>query len=764
MANLGEAYVEVRAKTDKFASDVSDGIEDALGKAQDSAEKAGKKIGDGLSKGASSLEGFTKKAALPAAAALTAVGGAAFTLASSASDLGESINAVNVTFKDSADGIRALGEEAATTVGLSQTAFNGLAVQFSSFAEKIAGPGGDVVKTIGDISGRAADFASVMNLDVADAARIFQSGLAGETEPLKKFGIDLSETSVKAYALANGIGDGSGQLTEQEKILARYGSLMEQTNKTQGDFANTSDGMANRTRILKAEFENARAEIGTALVPVFEKLLGIARSVVSVLIEHKDIVLIVGGVVGGLAAAVLALNTAFKVYKATQQAVIVAQKLWNLLMTANPIGLVIAAVVALGVAFVAAYQKFEGFRNVVNSVVNAVIGYFEFMVNNWIKVINTFTSGINKFTGLFRKVGINIGEIGQIAEVSFGRLGAAKDKAAGSAADFRKAEEADKAAVEGTGKAADEAAPKIDKAAGSTKKLSEEAEKAAKAAKELRDQFGKEFESNLDKAEGVLKKARDAFADFANKVGDAVTRSFSFADAYKAGTDTGEGFLSALTKQAEKTTQFGQLVNQLVAAGLSEDALQQVLAAGVDAGSAIARELLKSGENIIKANTLAQQVADVGVSVGNTAAVTFRQAGVTAAESLVAGINSVISNYKVKLKSKKLTAKQLKKLQSQFAVDVEFAFAGAGVPELANGAIVDRPQLAMIGEAGSEAVVPITRPTRALQILEQSGLADLVRGNRSAAVNIEAATFVSPIDADLLAQKVLVAERSRTIR
>ena len=59
-----------------------------------------------------------------------------------ASNLEESINAVNVTFGDSAEGILAIGESAATALGLSKSEFNGLAVQFSSFAEKVAGPGG----------------------------------------------------------------------------------------------------------------------------------------------------------------------------------------------------------------------------------------------------------------------------------------------------------------------------------------------------------------------------------------------------------------------------------------------------------------------------------------------------------------------------------------------------------------------------------------------------------------------------------------------
>jgi phage-related protein len=106
-----------------------------------------------------------------------------------------------------------------------------------------------------------------MNLDVAQAAEIFQSGLAGETEPLKRFGIDLSAAAVQAYAMANGIGEGRKELTEAEKVQARYGLLMEQTAQTQGDFANTSEGLANGMRILRSSFADVQANIGTAFLP-----------------------------------------------------------------------------------------------------------------------------------------------------------------------------------------------------------------------------------------------------------------------------------------------------------------------------------------------------------------------------------------------------------------------------------------------------------------------------------------------------------------
>lgn len=190
-----------------------------------------------------------------------------------ASTLQESLNAVNVTFGASAEGIKRLGEEAAASLGVSNAQFNAAAVGFASFAKTVAGPGGDVTGTIDDLTTRAADFASVMNLEVSDALAKFRAGLSGEAEPLKQFGVNVSEANVKAFAMANGIGEIGRELTETEKIQARYGFIMQETTLMAGDFANTADGWANSMRILKSTSADAQAEIGNVLLPVLQTLV-----------------------------------------------------------------------------------------------------------------------------------------------------------------------------------------------------------------------------------------------------------------------------------------------------------------------------------------------------------------------------------------------------------------------------------------------------------------------------------------------------------
>jgi hypothetical protein len=276
--------------------------------------------------------------------AIGAIGAGLAKTVQTASSYAESVNAVNVAFGKSAQGIIDFGKTAATTLGVSQVDFNNAAVRFSAFAERIVGSGGDASKFIAEISTRASDFASVFNIEVSEALQVFQSGLAGEAEPLKRFGINLLDSEVKAYAAANGIGEVGKQLTETEKVQARYGLLMQATNKTSGDFANTSDGLANQLRILKAEVSNTQIEIGNQLLPVMAELLPVVRDLVRDLgtqlvaavkaVDWKTLTTDLMNIlsffirnataIAQLTVAVFAINTAFKAFQVISGLVSVA--------------------------------------------------------------------------------------------------------------------------------------------------------------------------------------------------------------------------------------------------------------------------------------------------------------------------------------------------------------------------------------------------------------------------------------------------------
>lgn len=239
--------------------------------------KTNKKAESGLSSLGSKFTKFGKVAALGAAAAGVAV--AAFAVkfgkvaVNAASDLDESINAVNVTFGEAAKGVQELAEASATAVGLSQSEFNSFAVQFAGFTRQIATADRDIVGVTDDLTKRIADFASVMNLDVNEAAQVFQSTLAGSSEVARKYGIDVSAAAVEQFALENGLAATKGEIDENIKVQARYGLIMQETAQFAGDFENTSDSLANSQRILKARFQDVQAQIGRRLTPVIADLM-----------------------------------------------------------------------------------------------------------------------------------------------------------------------------------------------------------------------------------------------------------------------------------------------------------------------------------------------------------------------------------------------------------------------------------------------------------------------------------------------------------
>ena len=277
------AWVEVLPDLSNFKKTANGEMTSILG---DAGSKGGKKAGVGVTAGVvGGITGVAATAILQAAGAIGSLIGEAIGTAVNfaldgidlASDLAESVNAIKVSFGEAADGIAGLGEDAATRLALTQTEFNGIATQFSAFAKTIVGDGGDVVSLIDELTTRGADFASVYNLEVSEALALFQSGLAGETEPLRKFGIDLSAAAVDAYAYANGIGVVGTELSEAQKVQARYGLLLQQTNQVAGDFANTSDGLANQQRILAASYAEAQTKLGTSLLPTMTAFVALAN-------------------------------------------------------------------------------------------------------------------------------------------------------------------------------------------------------------------------------------------------------------------------------------------------------------------------------------------------------------------------------------------------------------------------------------------------------------------------------------------------------
>ena len=116
----------------------------------------------------------------------------------------------------------------------------------------------------------------------------------------------MSVANLEAFALSEGITKAYGSMTQAEQATLRYQYIMSATADAQGDFANTSDSLANQQRILQLEIQTLASEIGQDLMPIAQEILTIARDGIQWISENKD-------ALEGLAAAAGVAATAYGV-------------------------------------------------------------------------------------------------------------------------------------------------------------------------------------------------------------------------------------------------------------------------------------------------------------------------------------------------------------------------------------------------------------------------------------------------------------------
>lgn len=192
----------------------------------------------------------------------------------SASDLNESVSKVGVVFGDSSKDIMNWSKTSDTAMGISRQAALEAAGTFGNLftAMKISrGPAVDMSKSIVELS---SDLASFNNQNPEDVLLALRAGLVGEAEPLRKFGINISAAATAQEALRLGIAKTGDELTPAQKAQANYSLIMAQSTTAQGDFARTADGVANKQRIVSAQFENAKASLGQVFLPLWQAVLG----------------------------------------------------------------------------------------------------------------------------------------------------------------------------------------------------------------------------------------------------------------------------------------------------------------------------------------------------------------------------------------------------------------------------------------------------------------------------------------------------------
>lgn len=223
--------------------------------------------------------------ALAAAGGVVALGGALVAFTQDASAVQEAANKVDVVFGGAAQRVKDFADTSARSLGVARVD----ALGYSGTLGTILKGSGLTEDASADMSTQlvtlAADMASFNNIPIDQALEKIRAGLVGESEPLRTVGVLLSEAAVKQEAYATGIAAVGSDLTDQQKVQARYSLILKQTADTQGDFARTSDTLANQQRILGAEWKNLRATLGTILLPIITR---VAQALTKFLTENQD--------------------------------------------------------------------------------------------------------------------------------------------------------------------------------------------------------------------------------------------------------------------------------------------------------------------------------------------------------------------------------------------------------------------------------------------------------------------------------------------
>jgi len=315
-----------------------------------------------------------KKAFVPAVAALGALTAAAVPAVQAASDLNETVSKTGVIFGNAAKEVLAFGDQTAKTLGISKQAALDAASTFGVFGKAAGLTGSDLAGFSTDFTKLAADLASFNNTTPEQAITAIGAALRGESEPIRQYGVLLSDAVLKQEALALGIYDGTGALTAQQKVLAAQAAIYKQTTDAQGDFERTSGGLANQQRILAASIQDLQASIGKALLPVVQAVLPYLTRFADWAAKNPKVFLAIAGTIAAVAAAIVAVNIA---------------------MALNPFALIAGGIALLVAGLVTAYNKFEWFRTSVNAVLNFMLAAAETFANGWIKALNLIIRGLN---------------------------------------------------------------------------------------------------------------------------------------------------------------------------------------------------------------------------------------------------------------------------------------------------------------------------------------------------------------------------------
>lgn len=332
-----------------------------------------------------------------------------------ASDLNETLSKSSVIFGDYAPMIEQFGSNAATNFGLSKEAAIAAAAGFGDMFSQIGFTQDQAAGMSQTVVGLAADLGSFSNLETGDVLDRISGALRGEYDSLQAVIPNINAARVESEALAATGRTVASELTAQEKASAVLSIVMKDGNRALGDFARTSDGAANKQKILTASLEDQTTKLGAALLPAWNGVLSfLTDSALPAFGWLIDNLPLVGSVLGGLAVALVA------AFAPAIWGAVTATWAWTAALLANPITWVVIGITALvaGIIWLATQTTFFAdlwtnvttwigeawtwlWESVLSPVFTAIGEVFNWIYNN---IILPVVTGIMIYVGLWAAV------------------------------------------------------------------------------------------------------------------------------------------------------------------------------------------------------------------------------------------------------------------------------------------------------------------------------------------------------------------------
>lgn len=206
------------------------------------------------------------------------------------SSLTEVENVVRQTFGQYESLINNFAKTSIEKFGMSELSAKQFASRFQAMGTALDIPQGKMAKMSIRLTELAGDMASFYDVSQEDIAKSLQSVFSGTTAPMRRYGIDLTQATLKEWALKQGLDANISSMTQAQKAMLRYQYVLAHTTNITGDFARTADTWHNQITMLKENFKALGAVVGGGLINAFKPFIKVLNAVLQKVISFAEMV------------------------------------------------------------------------------------------------------------------------------------------------------------------------------------------------------------------------------------------------------------------------------------------------------------------------------------------------------------------------------------------------------------------------------------------------------------------------------------------